>query len=102
MKLSVLRTALLASVASLAAAALAVPAQAESIKVGISKLLSYPAVPIAIERGYFKEQGIDASMEYFDSAQPIAVAVASGSVDFGDLRASRPRSTPSPARASSA
>ena len=57
--------------------------QAESIKVGISKLLSYPAVPIAIERGYFKEQGIDASMEYFDSAQPIAVAVASGSVDFG-------------------
>jgi NitT/TauT family transport system substrate-binding protein len=80
MKLSVLRTALIASVA---AAVLAPSAQAESIKVGISKLLSYPAVPIAIERGYFKEQGIDATMEYFDSAQPIAVAVASGSVDFG-------------------
>lgn len=75
-----LRTALLAS---LAAAALIAPAHAESIKVGISKLLSYPAVPIAIERGYFKEQGIDAEMVYFDSAQPIAVAVASGSVDFG-------------------
>ncbi|HEX3972310.1 MAG TPA: ABC transporter substrate-binding protein [Stellaceae bacterium] len=80
MKLQLLRTALLATVA---AAALALPAHAESIKVGISKLLSYPAVPIAIERGYFKEQGIDATMEYFDSAQPIAVAVASGSVDFG-------------------
>lgn len=83
MKRSVLRNALLASVAAFAAAVLAPPAHAESIKVGISKLLSYPAVPIAIERGYFKEQGIDATMEYFDSAQPIAVAVASGSVDFG-------------------
>ena len=79
MKRSVLCTALLASVA----AVLAHAAHAESIKVGISKLLSYPAVPIAIERGYFKEQGVDATMEYFDSAQPIAVAVASGSVDFG-------------------
>lgn len=61
----------------------AAPARAESIKVGLSKLLSYPAVPIAIERGYFKEQGIDAEMVFFNSAQPVAVAVASGSVDFG-------------------
>jgi NitT/TauT family transport system substrate-binding protein len=59
------------------------PAQAESIKVGLSKLLSYPAVPIAIERGYFTEQGIDATIVFFDSAQPIAVGVASGGVDFG-------------------
>lgn len=85
MKSPTLRTALLGAIAALALAApaLPAPAQAESIKVGISKLLSYPAVPIAIERGYFKEQGIDAEMAYFDSAQPIAVAVASGSVDFG-------------------
>lgn len=74
--------------ALLVAAALALPvlvpaAKAELIKVGLSKLLSYPAVPIAIERGYFKEQGIDAEMVDFDSAEPIAVAVASGSVDFG-------------------
>lgn len=58
-------------------------AHAESIKVGISKLIGYPGVPIAIERGYFKQQGIDAEMVYFDSAQPIAVAVASGDVQFG-------------------
>jgi NitT/TauT family transport system substrate-binding protein len=68
--------------ASLAAMPLQL-AHAESIKVGLSKLLSYPAVPIAIDRGYFKEQGIDAEMVYFDSAQPVAIAVASGSVDFG-------------------
>jgi NitT/TauT family transport system substrate-binding protein len=61
----------------------AAPAQAESIKVGISKLLSYPAVPIAIDRGYFKAEGIDAELVFFDSAQPIAVAVTSGGVDFG-------------------
>jgi NitT/TauT family transport system substrate-binding protein len=79
MRRSAFRTTFLASLVF----AIAVPAHAESIKVGISKLLSYPAVPIAIERGYFKEQGIDAEMSYFDSAQPIAVAVASGSVDFG-------------------
>jgi NitT/TauT family transport system substrate-binding protein len=58
-------------------------AHAETVKVGISKLIGYPGVPIAIERGYFKDQGIDAEMVYFDSAQPIAVAVASGDVQFG-------------------
>lgn len=58
-------------------------ARAEHIKVGISKLLGYPGVPIAIERGYFKAEGLDVAMMYLDSAQPIAVAVASGDVDFG-------------------
>jgi NitT/TauT family transport system substrate-binding protein len=67
----------------LALASAASSAHAESIKIGISKLIGYPGVPIAIERGYFKQQGIDAEMVYFDSAQPIAVAVASGDVQFG-------------------
>ncbi len=58
-------------------------AHAESIKIALTKLLSYPSVPIAIERGYFKEQGLDAQMVYFDSAEPMAVALASGDVDFG-------------------
>jgi NitT/TauT family transport system substrate-binding protein len=56
---------------------------AETIKIGISKLIGYPGVPIAVERGYFKEQGLEAQMIYFDSAQPIAIAVASGDVEFG-------------------
>lgn len=59
------------------------PARAESIKVGISKLIGFPGVPVGIARGYFKQQGIDVEMVYFDSAQPIAVAAASGGVDFG-------------------
>jgi NitT/TauT family transport system substrate-binding protein len=75
------RTFLLAAL--LAALSLAAPAEADSVKVGISKLLGYPGVPIAVAKGYFKEQGIDVEMVYFDSAQPIAVGVASGAVDFG-------------------
>jgi len=58
------------------------PAHAESIKIALTKLLSYPSVPIAIERGYFKAQGIDAEMVFFESAEPMAVALASGDVDF--------------------
>jgi NitT/TauT family transport system substrate-binding protein len=57
-------------------------AHAESIKIALTKLLSYPSVPIAIERGYFKDQGLDAQMVYFESAEPMAVALASGDVDF--------------------
>ncbi len=63
--------------------ALAAPARAETIKVGITKLLGYPGVPVAVARGYFKAEGIDVEMVYFDSAQPIAVGVASGATDFG-------------------
>ncbi|HVA14929.1 MAG TPA: ABC transporter substrate-binding protein [Stellaceae bacterium] len=63
--------------------ALALPAHAETIKVALTKLLSYPSVPIAIERGYFKAQGLDPEMAYFSSAEPIAVALAAGDVDFG-------------------
>ncbi len=73
----------LALAAMAVVATTAMPARAESIKIGLSKLLSYPATPIAVERGYFKDQGIDAEMVFFDSAQPVAVAVASGAVDFG-------------------
>jgi NitT/TauT family transport system substrate-binding protein len=86
MKTVTLRLAALAlttSLVALAPAAITPARAADAIKIGISKLLSYPAVPIAIERGYFKDQGIDAEMTYFDSAQPTAVAVAAGSVDFG-------------------
>jgi NitT/TauT family transport system substrate-binding protein len=59
------------------------PASAETVKVGISKILAYGDVPIAKDRGYFAAEGIDAELVFFDSAQPVAVAVASGDCDFG-------------------
>jgi len=69
-------TVLIATLAS-------VPADAESVKIGISKVLAYGGVPIALDRGHFKAEGIDAELVFFDSAQPIAVATVSGDVDFG-------------------
>ena len=38
---------------------------------------------IAIEKGYFTAEGLDAQVVFFDSAVPNAVAVVSGDVDFG-------------------
>jgi NitT/TauT family transport system substrate-binding protein len=72
-------------IAALAIAAIGwvTEAQAESVKVGLSKLISYPGVPIALAHGYFKEQNLDVGMVFFDSAQPISVGVASGDIDFG-------------------
>jgi NitT/TauT family transport system substrate-binding protein len=60
-----------------------IPAKAESVTVGVSRLFGASAVPIGLERGYFAAQGLDVKMVFFDSAQPIAVGVASGDIDFG-------------------
>ncbi|HEY1505838.1 MAG TPA: ABC transporter substrate-binding protein [Stellaceae bacterium] len=68
---------------AMAAIGWASQASAETIKVGLSKLISYPGVPIALARGYFKQQGLDVEMVFFDSAQPISVGVASGDIQFG-------------------
>lgn len=56
---------------------------AEQIKIGVVR--SNGGIPsiIAKEKGYFAAEGIDAQLVFFDSAQPISVAVASGDCDFG-------------------
>ena len=61
---------------------LVLPAQAETIKIALTRLLSYPSVPIAVERGYFADEGLDAQMVFFDSAEPMVVALTAGDVDF--------------------
>jgi NitT/TauT family transport system substrate-binding protein len=58
-------------------------AHAEPIKIATSKLIGYAGVPVAITHGYFKEQGLEPELVFFDSAQPVAVAVASGDAQFG-------------------
>jgi NitT/TauT family transport system substrate-binding protein len=71
---------------ALAAAALllacAAPARAETIKIALTKLLSYPSVPIAMQRGYFATEGLEPELVFFDSAEPMALALTSGDVDF--------------------
>jgi NitT/TauT family transport system substrate-binding protein len=57
---------------------------AERVRIGFvsTSLASIPLV-VADAKGYFREQGFDATMVPFESAQPIVVAVASGDIDFG-------------------
>ncbi|HXP31089.1 MAG TPA: ABC transporter substrate-binding protein [Stellaceae bacterium] len=74
----------LALVLVIAACALtAVPAGAESIKIGAVKTGATGVVFVALEKGYFTDEGVPAELVYFESAQPIAVAAASGAIDFG-------------------
>lgn len=68
---------------ALAAALLSVQVWAEAIKVGYISLPAHGANFIAKERGYFAEQALEAEMVRFQSAQQMAVAIASGDVDYG-------------------
>ncbi|WP_226780516.1 ABC transporter substrate-binding protein [Oceaniglobus trochenteri] len=75
----------LALISGTAASALAAPAIAQNrkITVGALRLTSHAASFVAEQRGYFAEAGLDAELRFFDAAQPMAVAIASGDVDFG-------------------
>jgi NitT/TauT family transport system substrate-binding protein len=64
----------------------ALPASAQEaakVKVGVLKLTSSAVLFLGAEKGYFKEFGIDPELVYFQAAQPIAVALASGDVEVG-------------------
>ena len=52
-------------------------------KIGVLRLSSSAPVFIAQDKGYFRDAGLEIELKFFDAAQPIAVATASGDVDFG-------------------
>src|SRR5690625_2009960 len=54
-----------------------------SIDVGMLKLTSSAPLFIALEKGFFEEENLEVNVEWFDAAQPIAVATAGGDVDVG-------------------
>lgn len=56
---------------------------ADKITVGALRFTSHSASFVAFERGYFKDQGLEVEFKFFQAAQPMAVAIASGDVDFG-------------------
>ncbi|KZX93778.1 MULTISPECIES: ABC transporter substrate-binding protein [unclassified Sulfitobacter] len=68
-----------ATAVGLAAPALAQP---RKITVGALRFTSHAGSFVAVERGYFKEAGLDVELRFFDAAQPMAVAIASGDVDY--------------------
>ncbi|MGI9520294.1 MAG: ABC transporter substrate-binding protein [Hyphomicrobiaceae bacterium] len=66
-----------------AAFPLVAPALANSkIRVGALRFTSHAASFVALERGYFADVGLDVEFKFFQAAQPMAIAVAAGSVDF--------------------
>jgi NitT/TauT family transport system substrate-binding protein len=69
-------------VLALLCAATAATAQ-EKVAVGVLRFVSSGALFVAVERGHFKQEGLDLDLKFFDAAQPIAVAVVTGDVDFG-------------------
>ncbi|HEY1505312.1 MAG TPA: ABC transporter substrate-binding protein, partial [Stellaceae bacterium] len=56
---------------------------ADHIRIGVVHSLGPAPVFVAAGKDYFAEQGLDAELVFFESAQPIAIAAASGDVDFG-------------------
>jgi NitT/TauT family transport system substrate-binding protein len=53
------------------------------LKVGVLKLTSSAPIFIGVEKGYFKEFGIEPELVYFQAAAPIATALAAGQLDVG-------------------
>lgn len=53
------------------------------VSLGMLRLTSSAPLFIAMDKGYFKEEGIEIEPQWFDAAQPIAVATASSKVDVG-------------------
>ena len=71
-----------AALCALAALPLAARAN-EAIKIGSLKAANVGPAFIAKDKGYFAAEGLDVEFTYFESAQPVAVGVAAGSLDFG-------------------
>jgi NitT/TauT family transport system substrate-binding protein len=66
------------------AAGLATPvlSQNRKVKVGALRFTSHSGSFIALEKGYFADAGLDVELKFFQAAQPMAVAIASGDVDY--------------------
>lgn len=56
---------------------------AESIKIGTLKISAYGPLFVAVDKGYFAAEDLTPELDYFESAQPVAVGIAGGSLDFG-------------------
>lgn len=78
------RVVVIVALAALAFAAAPGAAQpTQKVKLGVLKLTSSAVLFLGVEKGYFKEFGIDPELVYFQAAQPIAVALASGDIEVG-------------------
>jgi NitT/TauT family transport system substrate-binding protein len=71
---------------AMVAGSLAGPGTAEAqqkVKVGVLKLTSSAPIFVGVEKGFFKEFGIEPELAYFQAAAPIVTALVAGQVEVG-------------------
>jgi len=77
----------LLTLALVAGALAAFPAGAQPkgvpVKVGVLKLTSSTPIFVGVEKGFFREFGVEPELVYFQAAAPIATALAAGQLDVG-------------------
>jgi NitT/TauT family transport system substrate-binding protein len=77
----------LLTLALVAGALAASPAGAQPkgapVKVGVLKLTSSTPIFVGVEKGFFREFGVEPELVYFQAAAPIATALAAGQLDVG-------------------
>ena len=88
-RLVVLLAAVLAAASPAAAQSAAAPSGAPSaaspvkVKVGALKLTSSAPLFIGVDKGFFREFGVEPELVFFQAAAPIATALAAGQLDVG-------------------
>lgn len=57
--------------------------EAQQVRMGVLKLTSSAPVFVGVEKGFFKEFGLEPELVYFQAAAPIATALAAGQLEVG-------------------
>jgi len=55
----------------------------DKVKVGVLKLTSSAPIFVGVDKGFFKEFGVEPELVFFQAAAPIATALAAGQVEVG-------------------
>ena len=53
------------------------------LKIGVLKLTASAPIFVGVEKGFFREFGVEPELVYFQAAAPIATALAAGQLDVG-------------------
>ena len=56
---------------------------AENVKIGLQKLAGNGRIFLAVEKGYFAAEGLNAELVYFPQPEQIPLALVAGDLDFG-------------------
>lgn len=77
-----IRRVVVAAMAAVLLGTLPIAAQ-DRPRVGVLKLTSSAPIFLGVEKGFFKEFGVEPELVFFQAAAPIATALAAGQIDVG-------------------